>query len=385
MFEAGTSSMDFAWAPEQEELFQQSLEFARRRLAPGDSAESFDRARWDACAEFGLMGLAIPRVHGGSGFDALTTARVLEACGQGTSDVGLLFSAAAHLLACALPLLEHGQPDLVAHWLPKLATGAAVGANAMTEPGAGSDTQRLGTRAVLDGDAYVLDGDKSYVTNGPIADLFLIYAVTEPAHGYLGISAFAVPRNTPGLRVGAAMDKVGLRSSPLGSLYLEGCRVPVGHRVGPEGSGSKVFQGSMAWERACLFAIYLGAMRRQLDAVLEHARSRKQFRQSIGKFQAVSHRIADMQLRLEASRLLLYRACWLHDRGQPSALAISLAKLSVSEAAIQSGLDAVQLHGGLGIVGEAGIERGLRDALASTVFSGTSEIQRNLIARELGL
>jgi len=377
--------VDFGWAPHQQDLFDRSLEFARRRLEPGASHERFERERWDACAEFGLMGLALPAEVGGSGLDALTTARVLEAMGQGTADLGLLFSAGAHLFACARPLLEHGSAELRQRWLPALASGAAIGANAMTEPGAGSDTQRLATRAVRDGDAYVLDGDKSYVTNAPVADLLLVYATTEPAHGYLGISAFAVPRDTPGLRVGEPMDKVGLRSSPVASVYLEGCRVPASHRVGDEGAGSKVFAASMAWERACLFGLYLGAMQRQLDAVIAHARARTQFRRPIGKFQAVGHRIADMQLRLESARLLLHRACWLHDQSADATLAISLAKLAVSEAAVQSGLDAIQLHGGLGVVTDAGVERGLRDALASTVFSGTSEIQRNLVARALGL
>src|SRR5690606_29315159 len=179
--------------------------------------------------------------------------------------LGLLFSAAAHLFACALPILEHGGADLVEEWIPALARGTKIGANAMTEPEAGSDTQTLSARAIRDGDDYVLDADKSYVTNAPIADLFLVYATTEPSHGYLGLSAFVIPRDTPGLQVGAAMTKVGLQSSPLASLYLEDCRIPARNRIGAEGAGSKVFQSSMAWERACLFGIYVGAMQRQLD------------------------------------------------------------------------------------------------------------------------
>lgn len=377
--------MNFAWEPQQEELYRRSLEFARQRIEPHAQHERFDRDIWNECGDFGLTGLAIPTELGGLGLDALTTARTLEACGRGTCDLGLLFSTSAHLFACALPILEHGERELVEQLIPALARGTMIGANAMTEPEAGSDTQKLGARALRDGDDYVLTADKSYVTNAPIADLFLVYATTEPSHGYLGVSAFAIPRETPGLRVGAAMTKVGLMSSPIASVYLDECRVPARYRIGPEGAGSKVFASSMAWERACLFGIYLGAMQRQLDVVVEHVKARRQFRKPIGKFQAVSHRIADMQLRLDSARLLLYRACWLHDQGEDATLAISLAKLAVSEAAIQSGLDAIQLHGGLGIVRETGVERGLRDALASTVFSGTSEIQRNLVARALGL
>jgi alkylation response protein AidB-like acyl-CoA dehydrogenase len=255
----------------------------------------------------------------------------------------------------------------------------------MTEAEAGSDIQRLATRATRDGETYVLDGVKAYVTNGPVADVYLIYATTNPAHGYLGLSAFLVARDTPGLRIGKPLAKVGLESSPTGSLYLDECRIPVESRLGDEGAGTKIFQRAMAWERACLFGIYVGAMQRELALCVEHASSRRQFGKAIGKFQAVSHRIADMQLRLEAARLLLYRACWLHDEGQDAGIAICLAKLAVSEAAVQSGLDAIALHGGLGIVSESGVEAGLRDSLASTVFSGTSDIQRNLIARRLGL
>jgi L-prolyl-PCP dehydrogenase len=377
--------VDFDWGDEQRDLFGRALQFARRRLEPHAAREQFDRRSWDECGEFGLLGLCVPQAHGGLGLDALTTAYVLEAFGQGTSDLGLLFSAAAHLFACTLPILDHCAPDVVEELVPRLAKGAIVGSNAMTEPNAGSDTQRLSSRAVLHGDTYVLQADKAYVTNGPIADVFLVYAATAPEDGYLGLSAFVVHRENPGVRVGAAMDKVGLRSSPIGSLYLEDCYVPVRHRLGREGDGSKIFQRSMVWERACLFAIYLGAMQRQLDQVVEHARERKQFRQPLAKFQAVSHTIADMKLRLDAARLLLYRACWSHDRQQDSTLAVALAKLAVSEAAIQSGLDAIQLHGGLGIMTESGVERGLRDALASTIFSGTSQVQRNLVAKALGL
>lgn len=226
---------------------------------------------------------------------------------------------------------------------------------------------------------------KSYVTNGPEADVFLVYAATHPAHKFLGLSAFVVRAGTPGLRVGQPFEKMGLATSPISQLYLEACRVPAAARVGAEGRGSAVFQRSMNWERSCLFAAYLGLMDRLIDRCVAFARDRQQFGHPIGKNQAISHRIAEMKLRLESARLLLYRACWTLDRGQDPTLQVALAKLAVSEAAIQTSLDAIQIHGGIGFISEAGIERALRDAVPSTLFSGTSEIQRELIAKRLGL
>ncbi len=239
--------------------------------------------------------------------------------------------------------------------------------------------------ALRDGDGWVLTGTKSYVTNGPLADLSIVYAKTDPAAGYLGVTAFAIPRDTPGFRFGQPFEKMGLRSAPIASLYLDECRVGPESLLGDEGAGAAVFHSSMQWERACLFAAYLGQMERQLETVVAYARERRQFGKRIAAFQAVSHRIAQMKLRLESSRLLLYKACWSFDQGCAATLDISLAKLAVSEAAIQSGLDAIQIHGGIGYTTGLSLERELRDAIPATLFSGTSEIQRDLIARELGL
>jgi alkylation response protein AidB-like acyl-CoA dehydrogenase len=215
--------------------------------------------------------------------------------------------------------------------------------------------------------------------------VLLVYGTTNPKHGWLGVSAFAVEKGAPGLSIGAPFTKLGLTSASISQVYLEGCEVPLDRRVGDEGKGAEVFHASMQWERACLFAAYLGVMERQLDQVLDHARTRRQFGKAIGKHQAVAHRIADMKHRLEAARLLLYRACWRMDRGEDATLEVSLAKLAVSEAAVQSGLDAIRVNGGGGVITEVGIDRALRDAIPGTIFSGTSDIQRDLIARSLGL
>ena len=377
--------MRFGWSTEQEQLFEGALAFGRERVPViVDSPNAFRHA-FQALGEHGALGLCIDEAWGGMGLPLLTTAGVIEALGRGASDLGLLFSASAHLFACAVPIALHGSDALRHHCLPRLCSGEWVGANAITEANAGSDIARLETRATRDGDFYVLDGTKSYVTNGPVADLLLVYATLDPRHGYMGITAFVVERSTPGVVIGAPFETMGLDSSPIGSVYFESCRVPAGNRLGDEGEGATIFAESMHHERTGLFAAWCGAMQRQLEQVIEHASARVQFRRPIGKHQAVSHRVADMKLRLDAAKLLLYRACWLRDQGQTASVEVAEAKLAVSEAAIQNSLDAIQIFGGAGYMKEVGIERMLRDAVPTTIFSGTSEIQRDLIARGLGL
>jgi alkylation response protein AidB-like acyl-CoA dehydrogenase len=332
-----------------------------------------------------LLGLSVPMAYGGCGYDALTTARAIEAFGRGCENMGLVFSVSAHLFACTMPITEYGDEVLKARILPSLCSGRLIGANAITEDNAGSDVFALQTRAVREGDFYVLDGQKSYVTNGPVADIFVVYAMTNPAHGYLGITAFAVEKDTPGLRVGEPIHKMGLTSTPACRISFDACRVPVAYRLGREGQGTHIFKWSMQWERSCLFASYLGQMDRQLERTIAYAKARRQFGKPLAKHQAIAHRIADMKGRLEAARLLLYRACWRFDQGENALLDISLSKLAVSQAAVQGGLDAIHIHGSTGINSEYGIEQMLRDALPATIFSGTDEMLRSIIANELGL
>jgi alkylation response protein AidB-like acyl-CoA dehydrogenase len=377
--------MDFAWSEADRELYERAATFARSLKGPSGADDPFPLEDWRRCGEFGLLGLSAPVHLGGGGFGALTTAHVIEAFGRACTNGGLLFSAAAHLFACTMPIAEYADPELNRALTPKLSRGELVGANAITEAEAGSDVATVKTTATRDGDHYVLNGTKSYVTNGPVADLFLVYAATSTTRGFFGLTAFAVDRKTPGLVVGRPFRKVGLHAAPTGQVYFEDCRVSASRRLGEEGQGMSIFQGSMAWERGCLFAAYLGAMERDLATAISFARERHQFGRPIGQNQAISHRIADMKLRLESARWLLYRSCWLKDRGQESTLDISLAKLAVSEAAVQSGMDLVRIHGSLGVSSDSRLADSLFNALPSTVFSGTSEIQRDLIARGLGL
>ena len=373
----------------QAERVEAAYQFARARLSPGarlrDASATFDRKLWNEASAFGLAGLPIPETWGGSGLDAFDTMQVIEALGKGCEDAGLVFSLCAHMFASAVPIWKSKSKPHHERYLREIAAGTLICANGTTEPEAGSDVYAMKTTARRVGDDYVLDGSKCFITNAPVADVFLLYAVTDATCGVLGISAFMLPRDTEGLRVTEECTKTGLRTSPWGSIYLEECRVPLSARLGPEGAGAALFGQSMVWERACLFAYYVGAMDRVLASCIEHAKNRVQFKKPIGSFQSVSNRIVDMKLRLETSRLLLYRAGQLHRDKKPCDDAIAMSKLWISEAAVQTGLDAIQIFGGMGITPDSGVDALLRDALPSRIFSGSSELQRNLIARSLGL
>ncbi|HET9553933.1 MAG TPA: acyl-CoA dehydrogenase family protein [Anaeromyxobacteraceae bacterium] len=374
---------------EQRDRVAAVLQFARAKLSPGarerEASGAFDRRLWDEAAGFGLAGLCIPERWGGSGLDAVDTMLAVEALGKGCEDGGLVFSLCAHMFASAVPIWRSRSQPHQDRWLPDLAAGRLICANATSEPEAGSDVYAMKATARRDADGYVLDGTKCFITNAPVADLFLVYATTDPGRGFFGVSAFVVPRDTPGLRVVPEHHKTGLRTSPWGTVYLDACRVPEAARLGAEGSGAALFAESMIWERGCLFAAYVGAMERTLERCVEHAKTRTQFGHRLGEFQAVSGRLVDMKLRLETSRLLLYRAGELHRAGKRCDEAVALSKLWISEAALQSGLDAVQVFGGTGVVTDSGVDALLRDSVPARVFSGTSEMQRAIIARMMGL
>lgn len=383
--------MDFSLTDEQETLRDSIISFARKELNEDlierDREQRFDVELWRKCGAIGLQGLPIPEEHGGSGLDALSTAVGLEAMGYACRDAGLVFSICAHLLACVVPVWKHGSEEQKRRYLPDLSNGNLIAVNAMTEAGTGSDAFAMSTQARPADGGFVLNGTKIFSSNGPIADIALVYAITDPEKGHLGgVSAFLVERDTAGYRAGQTFHKMGLRTAPIGELIFEDCFVPAEAVVGGVGRGGMIFTRSMEWERACLAACHVGTMQRLLEDAVEYARTRKQFGQPIGKYQAIAHRLADMKIRLDAARLLTYRAAWgLEHTPREAGLGASVTKVFTSESLVSSALDSIQVLGGYGFMVDYEVERVLRDSVGSTLYSGTSELQRNIISRWLGL
>ena len=354
-------------------------------LVERDKQGAFLRENWQKCAQFGIQGLAIPEEYGGANHDILTTMLTVEGLGYGCRDNGLTFALNAQMWSVQLPVLTFGTDEQKQRYLPELSGGKLIGAHAITEPEAGSDLHSLRTRAEKRDDGYVLNGTKKFVTLGPVADVALIFATINPDMGSWGITAFLVDKGTPGFNVSPIREKMGLRTVPMGELILKDCFVSLENRLGPEGAGVSISNSTLEWERSCILASQIGAMQHQLETCIRYARERHQFGQPIGKFQSVSNRIVDMKVRLETARLLLYQVAWLKKMNKPAVVEAAMAKLYLSECFVQSGLDAIRIHGGNGYMTEFEIERDLRDAIGGTIYAGTSDIQRTIIARLLGL
>jgi hypothetical protein len=380
--------LDFAWNEEQAAFRKEVLRFAREELKDDviarDHNEEFSRPLWEKCAKFGIQGLPIPTEYGGGGADILTTVCALEALGYGCHDNGLLFSINAHMWSSEIPIWNFGTEEQKRKYLPGLVSGG-LGLHAMTEPGSGSDAYSLKTRAERKGDRYILNGSKTFSSNAPNADVTIVFANLDPSRGPNGVTAFLVDKGTPGFTVGRKLHKMGLRTSPMAELALQECEIPVENLLGKEFGGQAVFTSSMEWERICILASHLGAMQRIMETCVKYAKERKQFGEPIGKFPAIANKIADMDVRLETGRLALYKAAWMKSQGRHPLREASIAKLYVGEACVKSCLEAIQLHGGYGYMTEYELERELRDAVAGTIYSGTSEIHRVIIANMLGL
>jgi len=381
--------LDFAWNDEQLDFRKEVIRFAKQELnydmIENDHEERFSREGWDKCAKLGIHGLPIPAEYGGGGADTLTTVCGLEALGYGCRDNGLIFSINAHMWSSEIPIWSFGTEEQKKRYLPKLTSGEWVGVHAMTEPMSGSDAYSLKTRAERKGDRVILNGSKTFITNATYADMVIVFATMDPSKGPAGISAFIVEKGTPGFTISRKLHKMGLRTSPMAELSFVDCEVPAANQLGKDGAGPAIFTASMEWERICILASHLGVMQRLLETSVAYARERKQFGENIGKFPAVSSKIADMEMRLETGRLVLYKAAWLKSQGKHPLREASIAKLYVADACIQSCLDAIQIHGGYGYMTEYQIERELRDAISGKIYSGTSEIQRMIISGLHGL
>jgi len=303
--------LDFAWSDEQLDFRREVIRFAKQELnydmIENDHEEKFNREAWDKCAKLGIHGLPIPVEYGGGGADTLTTVCGLEALGYGSRDNGLIFSINAHMWSSEIPIWSFGTEEQKKKYLPKLTSGEWVGVHAMTEPMTGSDAYALKTRAERKGDKVILNGSKTFITNATYADMVIVFANLDPSKGAAGITAFIVEKGTPGFTISRKLHKMGLRTSPMAELSFVDCEVPAENQLGKDGAGPAMFTASMEWERICILASHLGVMQRLLETSVAYAKERRQFGENIGKFPAISTKIADMEMRLETGRLVLYK------------------------------------------------------------------------------
>ncbi len=354
--------------------------WAREHLDGG----GVDRQTWERCGDAGLFGLLVPEAQGGCGCTATEALLTFEGLGYGCEDAGLVFALASQVFAFGPAFNGGANDDQRGRYLPGILAGTTFGSFAMSEPDAGSDSSAITTTATPVDGGYRIDGLKTWVTLGPVADLAIVFATMDPSKGRWGITAFLVDTDQPGVHTSAPIEKFGLGSSPFGTLELDGCVVPAANRLGPEGAGATLFSSAVEAERAYLYAAQVGATQRLLEHCVDRARTRTQFGQPIGANQAVSHPLADLAIQLEMSRLLIYKAGALADTDRSVTLTAAMAKVQVSETAIQAALRAFQLFGAEGYTTAAGIHTYLRDAVGGMAYSGTSDIQRNIIVRLLG-
>ena len=377
--------MDFRLTDEQRLLRQTVREFAEAEIRPHvrawDEAQQFPRELLPKLAALGLMGIQFPEEWGGAGLSAIDYCICLEELARVDPSVAL--SVAAHNGLGPAHIHMFGTGAQKARWLRPLARGETLGAWALTEPGAGSDAAGMRTVARRDGDSWVIDGTKTFITHGASADVIVVMASTDRSRGAKGISAFIVERGTPGLRAGRKEDKLGMRASETTEVILEGCRVPADHLLGEEGAGFIAALQVLDAGRIGIAALAVGLAQGAFEAARDHAATRRQFGQPIASFQAIQWKLADMAVRIEAARLLTYRAAGLKDRGDRTTLESAMAKLYASEIAMRVAEDGVQIHGGYGFVKDYPAEKYFRDVKLTTIGEGTSEIQRLVIARQL--
>ena len=380
-------ALDFRLTPEQEAMKESTRKFAERELSPGsierDIKGEFNLAGFRKCGEFGLLGLPVPREYGGGGTDVITMMAAMEGLGRGCTDGGFILSLGAHVCICTIPIWQYGSEEQKQRFLPRLCSGEFLGAFGLTEPNAGSDALSVQTTAKKDGDHWILNGTKMFITNGSIADVVLTIATVDRSKKAGGLTAFLVEKGTPGFSCARELDKMGMRSSPTAELIFEDCRVPDANRIGEVGAGVGVTLGTLGWERATMIAASIGSQERVLEKTVRYAKDRVQFGKPIAHFQAIQHKLADMKMNLEIMRLLVYKSAWMKDNHKDDMAFAAVTKLAVSELGRQNMLHSLQIHGGYGYMREYEIERGVRDSMLGTIGAGTSEIQRMIIARSL--
>lgn len=374
--------MNFKLTEEQELIRNMAREFAETEVEPLakelDQTHRFPDEIVEKMKELNLLGIPFPEEYGGSGADNLSYAMVVEEISRACASTGVILS--AHTSLGAHPIFQFGTEEQKKKFLTPLASGEQLGAFCLTEPGAGSDAAAQQTTAVLDGDNYILNGTKCFITNREKADIYITFAMTDKSKGTRGISAFIVEKSSPGFKIGQVEDKLGIRASNTGEIIYDNCIVPKENILGKEGDGFKVAMQTLDGGRIGIAAQALGIAQACLDKSVEYAKERVQFGKPIASLQAIQWMIADMATKIEASRHLVYHAAWLKDNGQRFTKEAAMAKLFASETAMWAGVKAVQIHGGHGYTTDYPVERYMRDAKITEIYEGTSEVQRLVIA-----
>lgn len=372
--------MDFTLTKEQKEYTEAVINFARQNLNDNDYLEKFSADMWKKVSDFGLLGITISEKYGGLQESYLTAALVFEALGYGCKNNGFVFVVNNHIWVAQNIINLYASDLLKDKYIPQMVQGKKIGAIAITEAEFGSDALGMKTKAVCDGDNYILNGTKMFISNGPIADVFIVFAVTQ-TEPIKKITAFVVEKDYEGVNCGENIEKMGLNACPTSEVIFNNVKVPKENIIGKLNCGANIMTCAIEWERCYEFAPHVGAMQRIMEACLEQAKKRKQFGKAIEEYQAVSHKIAEMQASIELAKLMLYKIAWLKDNKRTAYLETSVFKLFVSENYIKTCRDAIQIFGAYGYTKEYDVEREMRDALACSIYSGTNEMQKNTIYR----
>jgi len=375
--------VNFQLTEEQQMLRKMVRDFAEKEVEPTaaerDEEERFDRSIFDKMAELGLTGIPWPEEYGGIESDYVSYVIAVEELSRVCASTGVTLS--AHLSLASWPIFKYGNEQQKKNFLTRLATGEALGAYALSEPGAGSDVASMKTVAKRDGNDYVLSGSKVWITNGGVADIYIVFAKTDPDAKHKGISAFIVEKGTEGFSFGKKEKKLGIRSSPTTELIFENCRIPKENMLGAEGDGFKIAMTTLDGGRNGIAAQALGIAQGALDAAVNYAKEREQFGKPIAANQGISFKLADMATEIEAARLLTYQAAWLESEGLPYGKASAMSKLFAGDTAMKATVEAVQIFGGYGYTKDYPVERYMRDAKITQIYEGTNEIQRLIIGR----
>lgn len=378
----GGKSMNFTLTKEQELVRQMVRDFAVNEVKPIaaeiDVTERFPMENVKKMGELGMMGIPFPTEFGGAGGDVLSYILAVEELSKVCATTGVILS--AHTSLCASLINENGTPEQKEKYLRDLCTGNKIGAFGLTEPGAGTDAAGQQTTAVLDGDNYILNGSKIFITNGGVADTFIVFAMTDKSKGTKGISAFIVEKGFPGFSIGKKEDKLGIRASSTTELIFENCVVPKENLIGREGKGFGIAMKTLDGGRIGIAAQALGIAEGALDEAIKYMKERKQFGRPIAAFQGLQWMVAEMSTKIEAARFLVYKAAWLKENKQPYSIDAARAKLYAAEVAMDVTTKAVQLFGGYGYTKEYPVERMMRDAKITEIYEGTSEVQKMVIA-----